>query len=304
MRLPADCFILYGTHSALSSISVPDADRIHHPGPPPECRRAGSDPDSARRTSIVASDATLPRTLRPVGLAQRHRSAQRHGLPLALAQTPGSGAPGAAAAPASFGQSPAQPPRRRSGPRSGPSPRRVGGVAPRERSAGAPRQPGGWVVSVPASAPSLPGPAQLCRREPQIPGARVPRSSGGLSFVWLGRLAVPAPRRRHLARLTNNTRFLILPWVRVPHLASHILSRVTRCLSHDWQDKYGHPIDLLETFVERDRFVGTAYRAAGWIAVGATTGRGRNGPGRAPQGPVKEVYLQPLSADFRHRLCA
>ena len=96
----------------------------------------------------------------------------------------------------------------------------------------------------------------------------------------------------------------ILPWVRVPHLASHILSRVTRRLSHDWQDKYGHPIDLLETFVERDRFAGTAYRAAGWIAVGATTGRGRNGPGRAPHGPLKAVYLQPLSADFRRRLGA
>ena len=96
----------------------------------------------------------------------------------------------------------------------------------------------------------------------------------------------------------------ILPWVRVPQLASHILRRVTRRLSHDWQAKYGHPIDLLETFVERDRFAGTAYRAAGWIAVGATTGRGRNGPGRAPQGPVKEVYLQPLRADFRRRLGA
>jgi hypothetical protein len=114
----------------------------------------------------------------------------------------------------------------------------------------------------------------------------------------------PAARRRHLPRLTNNTRFLILPWVRVPHLASHILSRVTRRLSSDWQAKYGHPIHLLETFVERDRFAGTCYRAAGWIAVGTTTGRGRNGPGRAPQGPVKEVYLQPLSADFRRRLGA
>src|SRR5664279_3342864 len=108
MRLPADCFILYGTHSPLSSISVPDADRIHHPGPPPECRRAGSDPDSARRTSVVASDATLPRTLRPVGLAQRRWPAQGHGLPLALAQTPGPRTPGVAAAPASVGQSPAQ----------------------------------------------------------------------------------------------------------------------------------------------------------------------------------------------------
>src|ERR1017187_3616616 len=197
MRPPADCFILYGTHSPLSCIPVPDADRTHHPGPPPECRRAGSDPDSARRISVVASDATLPRTLRPVGLAQRRRPAQGHGLPLAPAQTPGPGAPGAAAAPASFGQSPAQPPRRRSGPRSRPSPCRVGGAAPRERSAGGPRQPGGWVVPVPASALSLSGPAQLCRREPQIPGARASRSSGGLSLVWLSRLAVPAPRRLH-----------------------------------------------------------------------------------------------------------
>src|ERR1017187_452131 len=237
MRPPAVCFILYGTHSLLSSIPVLDADRTHHPGPPPGGRRACPDPDSARRTSVVASDATLPRTLRPVGLAQRRRSAQRHGLPLALAQTPSPGAPGAAAAPASFGQSPAQPPRRRSGPRSGPSPRRVGGVAPRERRAGGSRQPGGWVVPVPASALSLPGASQLCRRESQIPGGRAPRSSGGLSLVWLGRLAVPAPLRRQLPRLTNNTRFLILPWVRVPHLASHILSLVTRRLSQDWQAK-------------------------------------------------------------------
>src|ERR1019366_8638518 len=101
---------------------------------------------------------------------------EAHGLPLALAQTPGPGATGAAATPASFGQSPAQPPRRRSAPRRGSPLRRVGGVAPRERGAGASGQPGGWVVRVPASALSLPGPAQLCRREPQIPGARAPRS--------------------------------------------------------------------------------------------------------------------------------
>jgi hypothetical protein len=113
----------------------------------------------------------------------------------------------------------------------------------------------------------------------------------------------PQARRSHLPWLTNNTRFLILPWVRVPHLASHILSRVTRRLSGDWQDKYGHPIHLLETFVQRDRFAGTCYRAAGWIALGATTGRGRNGPGRAPHGPLKEVYLHPLGVDFRRRLC-
>jgi hypothetical protein len=96
----------------------------------------------------------------------------------------------------------------------------------------------------------------------------------------------------------------ILPWVVTPHLASHLLSLITRRRSRDWQAKYGHPIDLVETFVARDRFAGTGYRAAGWGPVGATTGRGRNAPGRAPQGPVKEVYLRPLRADFRTRLCA
>ena len=114
----------------------------------------------------------------------------------------------------------------------------------------------------------------------------------------------PQERRRHLRLLTNNTRFLILPWVRVRHLASHILSRIGRRLSQDWQDKYGHPIHLLETFVQRDWFAGTCYRAAGWSAVGATTGRGRNAPGQAAQGPVKEIYLKPLRADFRRRLGA
>ncbi len=113
----------------------------------------------------------------------------------------------------------------------------------------------------------------------------------------------PEQRRRHLHRLTNNTRFLVLPGVVVPQLASSVLSRVGRRLSRDWQEKYGHPIELVETFVERERFVGTAYRAAGWIPVGATTGRGRNG-GHAAFGPVKEVWLRPLRPDFRRRLCA
>jgi hypothetical protein len=110
-------------------------------------------------------------------------------------------------------------------------------------------------------------------------------------------------RRAGLARLTNNTRFLILPWVRVPQLASHVLSRVCRRLSRDWQEKYGHAIELVETFVERDRFAGTCYRAAGWTRVGATTGRGRNGGPAAP-GPVKEVYVRPLHPEFRRRLGA
>jgi hypothetical protein len=113
-----------------------------------------------------------------------------------------------------------------------------------------------------------------------------------------------AQRQRQLRFLSNNTRFLILPWVRVRHLASHVLSLITRRLSGDWQEKYGHPIHLVETFVERERFAGTCYRAAGWTRVGATTGRGRNSAGGSPQGPVKEIYLQALSADFRQWLCA
>jgi hypothetical protein len=113
-----------------------------------------------------------------------------------------------------------------------------------------------------------------------------------------------AQRQRQLRLLSNNTRFLILPWVRVRHLASHVLSLITRRLSADWQVKYGHPIHLVETFVERERFAGTCYRAAGWRVLGATTGRGRNSTGRVPQQPVKEIYLQALRADFRQQLCA
>lgn len=120
--------------------------------------------------------------------------------------------------------------------------------------------------------------------------------------AWIGWSALARPRALRL--LTNNTRFLILPWVRVPHLASHLLRVILRRLSGDWQEQYGHPIHLVETFVERDRFSGTGYRAAGWIHVGHTTGRGRNAPGRAPQGPIKEVFLKPLGADFRQRLGA
>ncbi len=111
-------------------------------------------------------------------------------------------------------------------------------------------------------------------------------------------------RRAHLLLLTNNTRFLILPWVRVPHLASHLLSQVTARLSTDWQRKYGHPIYLVETFVERDRFEGTCYRAAGWLRAGATTGRSRNDAALTLKVPIKEVYLKPLSADGQRRLAS
>jgi len=110
-------------------------------------------------------------------------------------------------------------------------------------------------------------------------------------------------RRSGLSYITNNTRFLIPGWVRVPHLASHILARVSRRIDTDWQVKYGHRIHLLETFVDRDRFLGTCYRAANWICVGQTQGRTRNGPRGAPPVPIKDVYVYPLSKYFRRELC-
>lgn len=110
-------------------------------------------------------------------------------------------------------------------------------------------------------------------------------------------------RRKNLFLLTNNTRFLIMPWVTVPHLASWTLAAVLRRLSRDWKLKYGHPIYLVETFVERDRFRGTAYRAANWSRVGATTGRTRQDRYSSIQTPVKEVYLYPLTPKFKERLC-
>ena len=110
-------------------------------------------------------------------------------------------------------------------------------------------------------------------------------------------------RARRLHLLTNNTRFLILPWVRVPHLASHLLGHVLRRLSNDWSAKYGHPIHLVETFVERDRFRGTCYRAANWIGVGQTRGRGRQDRERTIRVPIKDIYLYPLTTRFREELC-
>ena len=111
-------------------------------------------------------------------------------------------------------------------------------------------------------------------------------------------------RERNLPLLSNNTRFLILPWVRVPHLASHLLAHVCRALPGHWMQKYGHPIHLLETFVERERFRGTCYRAAGWRHVGATAGRSRNDVQATMSVPVKDIFLYPLNADFRGRLSA
>jgi hypothetical protein len=110
-------------------------------------------------------------------------------------------------------------------------------------------------------------------------------------------------RERNLQMLTNNTRFLVLPWVRVPHLASHVLGQIARRIRADWQSKYGHPLQALETFVERGRFRGSCYRAANWIGVGQTRGRTRQDRQHLLQAPVKEVLVYPLQADFREVLC-
>lgn len=113
-----------------------------------------------------------------------------------------------------------------------------------------------------------------------------------------------AARARGLSYVTNNTRFLILPWVRVPHLASHVLGRIARRICADWLEKYGHPIHLLETFVDTSRFAGTCYRAANWRMVGVTTGRTRQNKTHIPQAAPKAVWLYPLQADYREALCA
>lgn len=111
-------------------------------------------------------------------------------------------------------------------------------------------------------------------------------------------------RAQGLHRIANNLRFLILPWVRVEHLASHLLGQVRRRLSTDWLIKYGHPIELLESFVEVDRFNGTCYAAANWRWVGETSGRTRNDPHKRLRVPIKSVWLYPLGKHFRTRLSA
>lgn len=111
-------------------------------------------------------------------------------------------------------------------------------------------------------------------------------------------------RQQHLQRLTNNTRFLILPGVQVTLLASHVLSQILRRLRADWQGKYGAPLSLVETFVDPSRFRGSCYRAANWIDVGRTTGRTRQDRYNRLQVPPKQVYLYPLVPEFRAELGA
>src|SRR2546426_1135378 len=109
-------------------------------------------------------------------------------------------------------------------------------------------------------------------------------------------------RRRNLRFLAYNPRYLIVPYVQVKHLASHILGEMARRISSDWERTYGHPIYFLETFVDPERHRGTCYRAANWVVMGRTTGRGKNCPNKRPNRSIKEVLGYPLTPRFRELL--
>src|SRR5438552_6058050 len=109
-------------------------------------------------------------------------------------------------------------------------------------------------------------------------------------------------RLRNIRFIAYNTRFLILPWVRVEHLASHILGRMAARISDDWQRMYGHPVYFLETLVDPERFRGTCYRAANWVWLGRTTGRGKQSNSYVPNRPIKAVLGYPLTKRFRELL--
>lgn len=140
------------------------------------------------------------------------------------------------------------------------------------------------------------------------------------NFGWLGGLAFSAAawrleardhwigwsedsRKEHLSKVVCNSRFLILPQVQVPNLASHVLSLATKGIVKDWTERYGLAPVLLETFVERARFSGVCYRAANWQNVGMTQGRGRQDRERNRALPIKDIYLYPLHPDARAALC-
>lgn len=110
-------------------------------------------------------------------------------------------------------------------------------------------------------------------------------------------------RRRNIRYIAYNPRFLILPWVRVPHLASHILGRMARIVPVDWEQMYGHRVVFLETFVDPTKYRGTCYRAANWVVLGRTTGRGKDDQTFKPNRTIKEILGYPVSEDFRGFLC-
>jgi hypothetical protein len=112
----------------------------------------------------------------------------------------------------------------------------------------------------------------------------------------------PAIRRQNIGAIAYNTRYLILPWVEVEHLASHLLGRMTRMLCSQWQRVYGHAVYFAETFIDRTRYRGTCYRAANWQYLGQTQGRGKDDLTHKPNRTLKDVLGLPLCADYRERL--
>jgi len=112
-----------------------------------------------------------------------------------------------------------------------------------------------------------------------------------------------ATRRQNLHLIAYQSRFLILPWVKVAHLASHLLGQMAKRLSSDWQRLYQHPVYYQETFVDLERFKGICYKAAGWLYLGKTTGRGKNDQTKKANRSIKAVWGYPLCRDFRTRLC-
>ena len=109
-------------------------------------------------------------------------------------------------------------------------------------------------------------------------------------------------RRRNIRFIAYQSRYLILPWIRIPHLASHILGRMAAMVPRDWERIYGHTIYYLETFTDPARWRGTCYLAANWNVLGLTTGRGKTANGHRPNRSLKQVWGYPLSKDFRRRL--
>jgi len=137
------------------------------------------------------------------------------------------------------------------------------------------------------------------------------RPAAALAFSSAPRVLAPRDRfvgwskearLRGVHLIAYNPRFLIPSWVRVPHLASHVLGRIARRLSRDWQAAYGHPLYFLETFVDPTRFAGTCYRAANWLVLGRTQGRGHRAPRSERTRPIKEVWGYPLTPCFREQL--
>lgn len=109
-------------------------------------------------------------------------------------------------------------------------------------------------------------------------------------------------RKKNIHLIAYNSRFLILPWVRISYLASHLLGRMAKVIARDWQRFYNHRICFLETFVDTERFKGTCYKAANWVYLGDTTGRGKNDQTHKVNRSIKAVWGYPLSVDFRQVL--